>query len=376
MEVNTNYNLDRLEGLQQIDDGIIDFIPTDPPYGIEFMGKLWDKAIPPVEVWEESLRVLKPGAFMFVMSIPRSDCLSRMMISIEDAGFITAFTPIFWAFATGFPKAMNISKTVDKRNGSYIKGEPTKNARFSERDTEKGSFSHSKITREFEPQSEEAKSLDGSYAGFQPKPAVEVIIVAMKPLSEKSYVDQALANKKGMTWLGDARIPYESDKDVLVTENKNRHFDFESPARDNKIYGQDNRLRSEQGNYNASAGRFPANLIVSDDVMNDGTITKSSGGKGEASRSTKDTQLYSGYNSRDNSSIGGFGDVGSFSRYFDLDAWWESRLKKLPRGGSKDIPIFDSSKSTTEGKVVLLPCLRKGRSCFKTKRTRQPQTAL
>ena len=39
----------------------------------------------------------------------------------------------------------------------------------------------------------QAKALDGSYGGFQPKPAVEVIIVAMKPLSEKTYVDQALS---------------------------------------------------------------------------------------------------------------------------------------------------------------------------------------
>ena len=29
--------------------------------------------------------------------------------------------------------------------------------------------------------SEQADALDGSYAGFQPKPAVEVIIVAIKP---------------------------------------------------------------------------------------------------------------------------------------------------------------------------------------------------
>ena len=38
----------------------------------------------------------------------------------------------------------------------------------------------------------EAKALDGSYAGFQPKPAVEMVIVAMKPITEKTYVDQAL----------------------------------------------------------------------------------------------------------------------------------------------------------------------------------------
>ena len=60
-----------------------------------------------------------------------------------------------------------------------------------------------------EPKSDEAKKLDGSYAGYQPKPAVEVVIVAMKPLDKKKgYVDQALDNGKGVTWLDDCRIPF------------------------------------------------------------------------------------------------------------------------------------------------------------------------
>lgn len=61
------------------------------------------------------MRVLKPGAFAFVMCIPRLDCLSRMAMRISDAGFNIAFTPIFHAYATGFPKAENISKAVDRR---------------------------------------------------------------------------------------------------------------------------------------------------------------------------------------------------------------------------------------------------------------------
>lgn len=38
--------------------------------------------------------------------------------------------------------------------------------------------------------------LEGSYGGFQPKPAVEIILVCMKLLSEKTYVDQALKRAK------------------------------------------------------------------------------------------------------------------------------------------------------------------------------------
>jgi hypothetical protein len=43
--------------------------------------------------------------------------------------------------------------------------------------------------------------LEGAYAGFQPKPAVEVIIVAMKPLKEKTFTEQAESDGKGVTWL-------------------------------------------------------------------------------------------------------------------------------------------------------------------------------
>ena len=33
-------------------------------------------------IWKEVYRVMKPGAFGFIMCIPRQDCLSRMMISL------------------------------------------------------------------------------------------------------------------------------------------------------------------------------------------------------------------------------------------------------------------------------------------------------
>jgi len=107
-----------------------------------------------------------------------------------------------------------------------------------------------------ESKTSEAKTLDGSYAGFQQKPAVEVIIVAMKPLSEKTYVDQALANKKGVTWLDEGRIPYESagDKGKARWGTKNGSNPIHGGGTTND-FGK-NILASPQG-------RFPANLLVS-----------------------------------------------------------------------------------------------------------------
>ena len=134
--LSTIYNADCLEVLREMPDDSIDLLATDPPYGLSptnnqrhgmtqkatkgFMCKAWD-VLPDIEIWRECLRVLKPGAFAFVMCIPRQDCLSRMIISLEDAGFNVSYSPIYWVTAQGFPKAQNISKAVDKRNGRTLK---------------------------------------------------------------------------------------------------------------------------------------------------------------------------------------------------------------------------------------------------------------
>jgi DNA modification methylase len=80
-------NGDSLEHLKQMEANSIDLILTDPPYGISFMGKDWDKALPSIEIWKECFRVLKEGKLCFVMCSPRQDVLSRMIINLEDAGF-------------------------------------------------------------------------------------------------------------------------------------------------------------------------------------------------------------------------------------------------------------------------------------------------
>lgn len=98
---------DCLDELKKISDNSVDLLCTDPPYGYHFMQKSWDKALPSVEIWKECLRVLKPGAFAFIMSAPRSDVLSRMIVRIEDAGFRVDFSPIYHTYASGFPKSAN-----------------------------------------------------------------------------------------------------------------------------------------------------------------------------------------------------------------------------------------------------------------------------
>ena len=43
---------------------LVDSIVTDPPYGLSFMSKTWDHAVPGVEYWSRFLDIAKPGAYL------------------------------------------------------------------------------------------------------------------------------------------------------------------------------------------------------------------------------------------------------------------------------------------------------------------------
>lgn len=351
---------DCLEKLKELPDNSVDCVITDPPYGISFMGKNWDKALPSTDVWKECLRVLKDGAFAFVMSIPRQDCQSRMIIDLENSGFTVNFTPIYWAFASGFPKAMNISKKVDAKLGGereVIERNPNSRENCDKTNTIYESGTVGKTDYITKPATDQAKALNGSYGGFQPKPAVEVILVAMKPLSEKTYVEQALKNEHGITWLDNCRIPYESENDK---ESARWGNDFNAGK---TLY--EGGFTSQGKNIIASyVGRFPANLLVSDDILNDGRITKAGNYKGEGSKS-------GGIWSESTGKPAGreYGDSGSFSRYFSLDAWAEKNLKELPQEVQKIYPFIYCPKASKSEK-------NKGLDEFEKKQTNDGRNKL
>ena len=95
-------------------DNSVDAIVTDPPYGLSFMGKKWDYDVPSVEVWEECLRVLKPGGHLLAFAGTRTQ--HRMAVRIEDAGFEIR-DMIAWVYGSGFPKSLDVSKAMDKAAG-------------------------------------------------------------------------------------------------------------------------------------------------------------------------------------------------------------------------------------------------------------------
>jgi len=98
---------DCLKVFPTLPENSVDSIVTDPPYGISFMNKKWDYNMPSVEIWEECLRVLKPGGHLLCFASTRT--FHRMVVNIEDAGFDIRDS-IAWMHGQGFPKSRNLGE--------------------------------------------------------------------------------------------------------------------------------------------------------------------------------------------------------------------------------------------------------------------------
>jgi site-specific DNA-methyltransferase (adenine-specific) len=99
-----------------LEDNSIDSIVCDPPYELGFMGKAWDNSgiAYDVSVWQQCLRVLKPGGHLVAFGGSRT--YHRLAVAIEDAGFEIR-DQIQWIYGSGFPKSLDVSKAMDKQNG-------------------------------------------------------------------------------------------------------------------------------------------------------------------------------------------------------------------------------------------------------------------
>jgi DNA methylase len=98
---------DCLKILPALTDGSADCCVTDPPYGLEFMGKEWDQGVPGVRFWQAILRVLKPGGYL--LSFGGTRTYHRLTCAIEDAGFEVRDC-ILWLFGSGYPKGQGCLK--------------------------------------------------------------------------------------------------------------------------------------------------------------------------------------------------------------------------------------------------------------------------
>lgn len=251
--------MDCLEGIKLLDDNSVDSIVTDPPYELGFMGKKWDSTgiAYNVELWKECLRVLKPGGHLLAFGGTRT--YHRMACAIEDAGFEIRDC-IQWLYGSGFPKSHDISKAIDKKLGAERKVVGTRkvsqsdlgqSSGWNKLDTSKGVYYY---TASATP---EAQEWDGW--GTALKPANEPIVVARKPISEKTIAENVMKWGTGGINIDGCRI--EHNEKIKTTQRSGRQ---------NAIVMTDSSCGFDNTKNNiASAnpeGRFPANVIIDEEA--------------------------------------------------------------------------------------------------------------
>jgi site-specific DNA-methyltransferase (adenine-specific) len=233
------YSGNCLDELKNIPDNYVDAIVTDPPYGLGdsdpdyivdalkmwmngdrahipagkgFMGKQWDAFVPPPAVWDECFRVLKPGGYVLVFAGTRT--VDLMGLSVRMAGFEIRDS-LTWIYAQGFPKSLDVHKAINKLDPSKSQG----------------------------------------WAGWGTalKPASEPIVMARKPLSEKTVAKNVLEWGTGGINIDGIRIGV-AEGDEPVAGHRTATF------------GTQETLSGGDGSGDwawSGKGRFPSNVFFS-----------------------------------------------------------------------------------------------------------------
>lgn len=248
---------DCLEVLKTIPDNSIDSIVTDPPYGLSFMNKKWDYDVPSTDIWKECLRVLKPGGHL--LSFSGSRTYHRMAVRIEDAGFEIR-DQIMWVYGSGFPKSHNIGKAVDKLLGNEreVLGErPQRGSLKEDVPFQKNTSKHT-----VETLTKGTSEWEGW--GTALKPAHEPIVLARKPLSEKTVAENVLRWGTGGINIDDSRIEFENTPNAATNPLYRQQNDYKMPEKGQESNGATNFKSSN--NDISELGRWPANIIFDEEA--------------------------------------------------------------------------------------------------------------
>ena len=328
--------------MRTMPDNSIDAVISDPPYGLSFMNKEWDSfgsdtrqpgdehyvtpdnpygrskarygygsklqksmqefqfAMTPI--FEEALRVAKPGAYLLCFGGTRT--FHRMACAIEDAGWEIRDC-IMWVYGSGFPKSMDVAKAIDKASGyvGEVVGERTVDVGMQ------GGHMHAGRKQQHQQQvhalSEQAQEWQGW--GTCLKPAWEPIIVARKTL-DGTVANNVLKWGVGAMNIDACRVPTEDNLNGGTYSKNATEYDATSYAPKNGI-----------GEYKQPPGRFPANLVHDGSQMVLDLFPQSKGQQGDVTGNEPshpaDGVCYGEYNGRH--TFAKRGDTGSAARFFN-----------------------------------------------------------
>lgn len=288
-----------LDVLPTLPDNSVDSIVTDPPYELGFMGKKWDSSgiAYNVELWQQCLRVLKPGGHLLAFGGTRT--FHRMAVAIEDAGFEVRDS-IAWLYGSGFPKSHDVSKAIDKAAGAereVIGEHPNAAGSLGNGVNMSGGQAQEQVMLTA-PATDDAKKWAGW--GTALKPAFEPVVVARKPL-----VGTVAANV--LEWgVGGLNI----DGSRIGTTDS---FGGGAKGKSGFAAGYD----GDGWAAGSELGRWPANIIL--DEYTAGLLDEQSGeskSTGVINRWTEGAQPFGGGAGKPYESVQGIADSGGASRFF------------------------------------------------------------
>lgn len=315
------------EELGWLEENSIDAVVTDPPYGLGkepdamemlrdwitkgaheikgkgFMGKSWDAFVPQPNLWKEVFRVLKPGGH--VLAFYGSRTFDVGVLAMRIAGFEVR-DQLDWLYFSGFPKGKNISKAIDvslgfeKERGTI----PTTGGLHGGSGITVGNYVGEQLSDV--AYSEEAKKWDGW--NTQLKPAHEPVVLARKPISEKTLAANVLKWGTGALNIDGCRIGDEE-----------RFLPPSSADGTNKTPLAPVNVTGYQGKI--VKGRWPTNVI------HDGSeeVEKEFSKYGEVGGGNGDASFVVGMGGKDGRNFGGavsgamvqsYADSGTGSRFF------------------------------------------------------------
>ena len=382
---------DCIKVMQGLPENSVDSIVTDPPYGLEFMGKEWDapwkskdvrqpddenftktdnaygrskvryamgssygggnEAMVGFQEWyyavaKEMFRVLKPGGH--VLSFGGSRTYHRMACAIEDAGFEVR-DQIMWVYGSGFPKSHNISKAMDKNAGvepQVIGRNP--NSRENSTDSLYDAGTIGKTAMVTAPSSADAKRWEGW--GTALKPAHEPIVLARKPFNG-TVAENVLKWGTGGLNIDGCRVANNGEQfGELPNRGGRRVFNTDGQTFQESGYDY------KEGDLNAEAvaklkalGRFPANLMHdnSQEVLDLFPSNAGAAAPVKSGHSGESNGIYNDYAQRGDDGATFYADKGSAARFFFSPKEVGRFPANLMHDGSQEVQdLFPYSKST------------------------------